>query len=58
MLKAFVVLLLLLTLVGFVTRSRRLRRGLWIAFALIVVYAVLKSAGVIEAMAPSRDGVF
>ncbi len=47
-----------LALVAVVTRSRPLHRVLYVVFGLMVVYAVLKLAGVIDAIAPARDGVF
>jgi uncharacterized membrane protein YccC len=45
-------------LVSFLTRSPRMRRGLQIVLAVLAVYAILKMTGVIEAIAPDRDGVF
>ncbi len=39
-------------------RSRRARLILWGLLVALAVYAVLKGTGVIEALAPDRDGVF
>lgn len=47
-----------LAVVALFTRSARLRRGLWAILVLMAVYAVLKLTGVIDAMAPDRDGMF
>ena len=44
-------------LVAFVTRAPRVRRALWVTLWLLGAYAVLKVTGVIEALAPARDGV-
>lgn len=53
-----VVLAALTALVFFLTRSRRAQRVLQIILGVLALYAVLKMTGVIEAIAPSRDGVF
>lgn len=45
-------------IVGWITRTPGVRRALWVALALLGTYAVLKATGVIEAIAPARDGVF
>jgi hypothetical protein len=45
-------------LVSFLGRSPRMRRGLHVVLAVLAVYAILKMTGVIEAIAPDRDGVF
>lgn len=47
-----------LAIVGWLTRTPGVRRGFWVALALLGTYAVLKATGVIEAIAPSRNGVF
>ena len=54
---ALPVLIALACLIVLLPRAAR-RRGLFAACALILLYAVLKLTGVIEAIAPSRDGVF
>jgi hypothetical protein len=55
----FVFLVLIaLGLVAVVTRSPLARRTLWVLLGLMVLYAILKLTGVIEAIAPSRTGVF
>ena len=54
-------LLTLVLVVGFVavvTRLPSVRRALLVLLGLLAFYAVLKMAGVVEAIAPSRDGVF
>ena len=56
--KYLVALIALGFLVGFITRSSRMRRALHILLAVLAVYAILKITGVIEALAPERDGVF
>jgi hypothetical protein len=53
-------LLTLAVVVGFVavvTRLPSVRRALLILLGLLALYAVLKMTGVIEALAPDRDGV-
>lgn len=47
-----------LAVIALFTRSTRLRRGLWAVLVLMAAYAVLKLTGVIEAVAPDRDGMF
>jgi hypothetical protein len=56
--KYLVALIALGFLVGFIARSSRMRRALHILLAVLAVYAILKITGVIEALAPERDGVF
>ncbi len=54
-------LLTLVLVVGFVavvTRLPSVRRALLVLLGLLAFYAVLKMTGVVEAIAPSRDGVF
>ena len=41
-----------------ITRSPRARRVLHVVLGVLALYAVLKLTGVIEAIAPDRDGVF
>ena len=48
---------LVVALVAFVTRSPRLRLVLKALLAVLAAYAVLKLTGVIDALAPDRDGV-
>ncbi len=47
-----------LAIVGWLTRMPGVRRALWVALVLLGIYAVLKATGVIEALAPARNGVF
>ncbi len=47
-----------LVVVVLLTRSPLARRALWIVGGLAILYTILKLTGVIEAMAPDRDGVF
>jgi len=56
--KIVVTLAALLLLVGFLTRLPSVRRALLLLLGILAVYAVLKLTGVIEAIAPARDGVF
>ena len=49
---------LLFAAVAWVSRSRRMRIALWIMLGAIGLYGVLKLTGTIEAIAPSRSGVF
>ncbi|HVL20294.1 MAG TPA: hypothetical protein VM422_04810 [Amaricoccus sp.] len=54
-------LLTLVLVVGFVavvTRLPSVRRALLVLLGLLAFYAVLKMTGVIEAIAPNRDGVY
>ena len=54
-------LLTLVLVVGFVavvTRLPSVRRALLVLLGLLAFYAVLKMTGVVEAIAPSRGGVF
>jgi hypothetical protein len=54
-------LLTLVAVVGFVAVATRLpavRRALLVLLGVLALYAVLKMTGVIEALAPDRDGVF
>lgn len=55
--KIVVTLAALLVLASFLTRLPSVRRALRILLAILVVYAILKLTGVIEAIAPSRSGV-
>ena len=57
MLRLVFLLLVVLALVA-VTRAPGARWALWVALGLVLVYAVLKLTGVIDALAPSRTGVF
>ncbi len=41
-----------------ITRKPRLKRVLWAAVLVIAAYGLLKATGVVEAIAPARDGVF
>ncbi len=55
----FLFLILVFTaVVALFTKSPRSRQGLWAAFGLVAIYALLKATGVIEAIAPSQTGVF
>jgi len=50
--------MIVLFAVAYVTNARGLRRALVVVAGLLVVYAVLKMTGVIEALAPDRTGVY
>jgi len=47
-----------LAIIALLTRRRRIRLALWLLLGILGTYAVLKATGVIEAIAPARDGVF
>jgi hypothetical protein len=51
-------LALLLALAGVVARRPSARRVLLLILGTMVLYAILKITGVIEAIEPDRDGVF
>lgn len=55
--KLLVTLVALLLLASFLTRLPAVRRALLVLLGLLALYAVLKVTGVIEAIAPHRDGV-
>jgi hypothetical protein len=44
--------------IALLTRSERARRGFWVLFGLAMLYTVLKITGIMEAVAPSRHGVY
>ena len=52
-------MLLFVVLVGIALLSgdRRRRKVLWVLAGQAILYTILKLTGVIDAMAPSRDGV-
>ena len=56
--KLVVTLVALLLLASFLTRLPAVRRALLALLGILALYAVLKVTGVIEAIAPHRDGVF
>ena len=58
MLRIMMLVALLFAAVAWVSRSRRMRIALWIMLGAIGLYGVLKLTGTIEAIAPSRSGVF
>jgi VIT1/CCC1 family predicted Fe2+/Mn2+ transporter len=58
MLRYLVVLIALLAVAAVLTRAPRVRRALWTVLTLVAVYGVLKATGVVDALAPARDGVF
>jgi hypothetical protein len=55
--KYLLTLALIVAFVAMVTRLPSVRRALLILLGLLAFYAVLKMTGVIEALAPDRDGV-
>lgn len=57
MAKVVLIAFALLAATAALTRAPRARRALWIAVCIIVAYGVLKATGIIEALAPARDGV-
>jgi hypothetical protein len=58
MLRLVFLLLVVLALVAAITGAPGARRALWVALGLVLLYAALKLTGVIDALAPSRTGVF
>jgi hypothetical protein len=56
--KYLIALLGVILLFSFLIRSTRVRRGLNVVLVVLVAYAILKMTGVIEAIAPNRNGVF
>jgi hypothetical protein len=58
MLRYLVLLAAVMAGIALITRSPRLKRALKVVLAVLGVYAVLKLTGVVEAIAPDRDGVF
>jgi hypothetical protein len=58
MLRFAVVLVVAIALVAIITRARGPRRLLFAVLGLMVLYTILKLTGAIDAMAPSRTGVF
>ncbi len=52
------ILVVLIAVVALFASSPRSRHVSWAVFVALAVYAVLKATGVIEALAPDRDGVF
>lgn len=58
MLRLFLLAIVIVAIAALFLRAPRLRLALLCLLALMVLYAVLKLTGVIEAMAPDRIGVF
>lgn len=58
MLRLLFLALTLGAIVAAITRSPRLKRALWAAVLLLAFYGLLKATGVVEALAPARDGIF
>jgi hypothetical protein len=58
MLRYLAAIIVALALVALVTRAPGPRRVLFAILGLVVLYAVLKLTGVVDALAPSRTGVF
>jgi hypothetical protein len=56
--RLFMLIVLVLVIYAAITRSRAVTRTLWVLFGLAVLYTILKLTGVVEAIAPSRSGVF
>ena len=57
MLRFILLAFVALSLITLVTRNRTLRRAVYVSLALMALYAVLKLTGVIDALAPDRNGV-
>jgi hypothetical protein len=58
MLRILLFLVALLLLLALLIRADTLRRALYVVLGAMVLYAVLKTTGVIDAIAPDRIGVF
>jgi hypothetical protein len=58
MTKLLFFLVVILAIAALIARSPRAKGVLWATFVLLAIYAILKATGVIEALAPARDGVF
>ena len=58
MLRIIFVIVALLLVLALLTRRETLRRVLYAILGVMVLYAVLKTTGVIDAWAPDRIGVF
>lgn len=58
MLRILFLLVALLLLLALLIKAETLRRVLYVILGLMVTYAVLKTTGAIDAMAPDRIGVF
>lgn len=58
MLRILLLLVALLLLLALLIKAETLRRVLYAILAVMVAYAVLKTTGVIDAVAPDRIGVF
>lgn len=56
MLRFIFALVAAVALLAVATRARPVWRALWILLALVALYAALKLTGVIDALAPARDG--
>jgi hypothetical protein len=56
--KLVIALIAALALAAAVTRLPAARRALLVVLGLLALYAALTVTGVIEAIAPARDGVF
>lgn len=58
MLRLLLFLVALLLLLALLIKAETLRRALYVILGVMVTYAVLKTTGVIDALAPDRIGVF
>lgn len=58
MLRILLILVALLLALALLSRAETLRRVLYVVLGAMVLYAVLKTTGVIDAWAPDRIGVF
>lgn len=58
MTRIFFLLVVAAAVVSLFVRSPMLRHGVRAAFVLLVVYAILKATGIVDAVFPARDGVF
>jgi hypothetical protein len=58
MLRFVVAAAVIAVIAALLTRNPRARRAIWALLVLVAAYGVLKATGVIEAIAPDRNGVF
>lgn len=57
MLRFIVLAVVALAVFAWLTRSKRARQAIWTILVILAIYAVLKAAGVIEDVAPTRAPV-
>jgi hypothetical protein len=58
MVRILILVALVSLVIAMITRSRSANLIFWTLLGIAVVYTLLKLSGVIEAIAPNRNGVF